>query len=336
VLPTRTLAGQRTSGMVVAVEGSATSRDSAGTAAAPRGGGPGEEGMPDEVTPQRTKQRVAAVTKAKPTRRLQPGDLVCGQCGEGNAPTRKFCSRCGEELTEAEVVKAKWYRPLMFWRRSPKTMDAGTRPGQAGAKRDPRASSWAAYRKFRAVLASVLLVLGLLYVVVAPLRDGINRVLETPVTWVKTTVTGWWEALTDDYVDQAPVRRRGSAALPRHPAKAAFDGNTETFWAARWTPAKRPSLTVGFDHSVTLSYVVVHAGAAGESADKFLQPAVLRFTYGSGNFETHELEFSGDPQDVKLTDATTFRKLTITVMRVHPREGVRNVAIKEIEFKSRK
>ncbi len=337
MLPTRALAGQRTSGLVVAVEGSAAARDAAGAETTGlRAGGSGDQDLPDEVTPQRTKQRVAAVTKTKPTRRLQPGDLVCGQCGEGNPPTRKFCSRCGEELSEAEVVKARWYRPLMFWRRSPKTMDAGTRPGQAGAKKDRRASGWAAYRKLRAVLASVLLVMGVLYVVVAPLRGVINGMLDRPVTWVRTTVGGWWEDLTDDFVDVPPARRTASAALRGHPAAAAFDGNTETFWAAPWTPAKRPSLTVGFDEAVTLTHVVVHSGAAGENADKFLQPAVLRLTYGSGNRERVPLDFSPDPQTVELAEATTFRRLTITVVRVHPREGARNVAIKEIEFKTRK
>ncbi len=335
--------------MVVAVEGSATARDDTTQAGpGPAGDRASGTGVPDEVTPQRTKQRVAAVTKTKPTRRLQPGDLVCGQCGEGNAPTRKFCSRCGEELTEAQVVRAKWYRKLMFWTRGPKSMDAGTRPGQAGAKKDRRGSTWNAYRKVRAVLATLLLVLGLLYVVVAPLRGVINGALDKPVGWVTDTVTGWWDKLTDDFVDVAPERRFANAATRGHPAKAAFDGNTETFWAAPWPgpprpvkPARssrppRPALTAVFGEAVTLTHIVVHSGAAGENADSFLQPAVLRLTYGSGNSERVPLEFSADPQTVELSQATTFRKVTITVVRVHPREGARNVAIRDIEFKTRK
>jgi hypothetical protein len=323
--------------MVVAVEGAATAREDAGAGAAgSRAGAPGEDGVPEEVTPQRTKQRVAAVTKTKPTRRLQPGDLVCGQCGEGNPPTRRFCSRCGEELTEAQVVRAKWYRKLMFWNRGPKSMDAGTRPGQAGAKKDRRGSAWNAYRKVRAVLATLLLVLGVLYVVVAPLRGVINGALDRPVGWVTSTVSGWWDKLTDDFVDVAPERRFGNAATRGHPPKAAFDGNTETFWAAQWPRSPRPAVTAVFGEAVTLTHIVVHSGAAGEKADSFLQPAVLRLTYGSGNSERVALEFSADPQTVALSQATTFRKVTITVVRVHPREGARNVAIREIEFKTRK
>ena len=44
-----------------------------------------------------------------PTRR-HPGDLICGQCGEGNDPVRHFCRRCGNSLDEAIAVRLPWYR----------------------------------------------------------------------------------------------------------------------------------------------------------------------------------------------------------------------------------
>ena len=45
----------------------------------------------------------------------KPGDLVCGECWQGNDPARKSCSRCGYTLSEAEVAGAQvtedpWWR----------------------------------------------------------------------------------------------------------------------------------------------------------------------------------------------------------------------------------
>ena len=60
--------------------------------------------QPTERTPQATRELAAAVTKTKPTRRLRPGDLICGQCGEGNPPVRRFCGRCGDSLDRKSVV----------------------------------------------------------------------------------------------------------------------------------------------------------------------------------------------------------------------------------------
>ena len=36
-----------------------------------------------------------------------PGDLVCDVCGAGNAPTRRFCARCGSSLDGAEVATGR-------------------------------------------------------------------------------------------------------------------------------------------------------------------------------------------------------------------------------------
>jgi hypothetical protein len=68
------------------------------------------------VVPAPSAQASTPAPAAKPQelpqpRRLQPGDLVCPECGEGNDPNRKFCARCGTELTNA--------KPLTRSRRSP-------------------------------------------------------------------------------------------------------------------------------------------------------------------------------------------------------------------------
>src|SRR5207302_9274006 len=62
--------------------------------------------LPQDARPQR------AVSKAAPTHPPQAGDLICGECGEGNAATRRFCSRCGASLAVAERVRIPWWRRL--------------------------------------------------------------------------------------------------------------------------------------------------------------------------------------------------------------------------------
>ena len=82
----------------------------------------------DEVAPKprpvgSVEQRVA-----------QPGDRICGACGEPNDPSRKFCRRCGANLVEAKVVaaaKVAWYRRLFGGGdKAPKQYAAGERTGE--------------------------------------------------------------------------------------------------------------------------------------------------------------------------------------------------------------
>jgi len=63
-------------------------------------------------TEQAPKQRSFHGT-LPPSRKLRPGDKICGDCGEGNNANRRFCSRCGASLDEAAVVRTKWWRKLL-------------------------------------------------------------------------------------------------------------------------------------------------------------------------------------------------------------------------------
>ena len=95
---------------------------------------PGTDGnarpdRPAAVQPQAPKRPMAKIESHKPTQRLRPGDLVCSQCGEGNAPARRFCSRCGSSLAEAETVGEKWWQKLIP-KRKQKVLEAGQRPAR--------------------------------------------------------------------------------------------------------------------------------------------------------------------------------------------------------------
>jgi hypothetical protein len=82
-----------------------------------------------------------AIRKTQPTRQLQPGELICGECGEGNAPARKFCKRCGHSLASAETVRRPVWKKLWPTKKV-KTLEVGERPGRAGTKGTRRPSLW--------------------------------------------------------------------------------------------------------------------------------------------------------------------------------------------------
>jgi hypothetical protein len=88
-----------------------------------------ESSQPTAVTPMRP---AAPTGRPKParqasSRRIVPGDLICGECGESNAPARNFCSRCGTSLRDAVVAGTPWWRRIVPTRKR-KAMEAGNRP----------------------------------------------------------------------------------------------------------------------------------------------------------------------------------------------------------------
>jgi hypothetical protein len=210
VAPTRVLAPAASAGLLAGLHSGAGENGVAPTAPNARTTPKAASDLPEEVTPQRVPRRVTPVTKTKPSRRLEPGDLVCGECGEGNPPTRNFCSRCGNGLTTATAVRVPWWRRVLPRRRT-RTMEAGTRPGQKDVRKDARTRLTGGYRKVRRTLAAVMLTVGLVYVAVPPLRGPVNRTLSEPAAQAQETVSGWWHALTYPYKDDQVHRRR---ALP--------------------------------------------------------------------------------------------------------------------------
>lgn len=334
VLPTRKLASEQTSGLVAVVEGSATRTDT--SEAWSGSAGAAAEELPAEVVPQKAKPRVAPVTKTKPTRRLQAGDLICGQCGEGNPPTRKFCSRCGDELSSAEVVKTPWYRKLFGRKR--KVMEAGARPGQPGARKSGGFSLREGWRKAMRVMGMFTIAFTMLIIFVAPLRTPIDNALGKPIDKVK----GWWSDQKDPYESVFPVdwvaNRRPQEG---HAAQLAFDDNTLTYWATIWKPDKRQLatfITVTFSEPVEDLGVFVYAGAPGEDFTTYHSPSVMRFDYGDGRpNDTIEVARQQEASSLfELENADGATEITIWVEDVHDQRGATHVAISELEFKQRK
>jgi hypothetical protein len=284
--------------------------------------------MPDydtpELPPQPVLKKVRPIVKTKPTRRLEPGDLVCAACGEGNAPTRKFCSRCGESLAEAGVVTAVWWRRFFRWvaakLRGP-PLPAGTRPGQKGTREHRRGRVRAVLRKFRVVLCAILLVVGLIYAFYAPFRSA-----------VYDDTASLFHKVEPGYQPVQPVRVTANVQTPLYPATAAADQYTNTYWLAKWSESRIPTITFKFGSSVLLRKLILLSGAAGY----FVQhgrPSILKLTFSNGGTQILTPEDTSAQQTLTLSNTEFVNSVTVQVADIYPGVGnTQDVAITEMQW----
>lgn len=273
--------------------------------------------QPPELAPAPAIKKTRAVVKTKPTRRLEPDDLVCATCGEGNAPTRNFCSRCGESLADAGVVRLVWWRRL--FRRRTKRFPAGTRPGQKGTREH---RSWLAklsLRRVRAALVIIGLLLGMVYALYPPFRTTVYENLRAVYRKIVPTL---------DPIRPSTVS--SATAMPDHEAKLLVDTYKDTYWAAQ-LGGGHPKVTFRFDESYLLRSVIIHSGAA----DSFAQdgrPSIIRLTYNTGKTENVLPQDSSRAQTIDLKNTTLVTSVTIEIMDVYTGTERQTVAISEIEF----
>lgn len=280
--------------------------------------------MPGEQAPQAAKRLQPPVTKTAPSRRLLPGDLICGQCGEGNPPVRKFCSRCGTSLVEAEVVKRPWWKKLLP-SRGPKVVAIGTQPGHAGGGRfDIKLGVRKAYRRARAGLAILVVIAGLAYAISPQLKSTVNG-------WFSTAKSRVITLAHPTYVPVHPVRVVANEQLAGHPGQLATDEFTNTYWLAPWKPVKEPTLTLTFAHKVTLKEMILYSGVAAHYV-AFGRPAVLHLVFSNGNSDTITPQDTDKPQTLRITGASGITSVEFQVIAVYQGNGAANMAITEIEL----
>jgi hypothetical protein len=293
-------------------------------------------GDPTSLTPQAPKRPVKIIEKTKPSRRLEPGDLICAECGEGNAPVRKFCSRCGASLAQAEVVKKKWWQKL-FPKKKQKVLEAGQRPGREGVKKKKKFSFAGVMRIARPVIGGVILVSTILWAVYAPFRNFVND----KVISIKD------KAL--DIVQQDPVPIRPTTLSANTPGEQpdvpcseaqgnvacrTIDQRTNTFWefpvpAAGFTP----TITINFDRRVNLDRLLVHNGAADQFTN-FGRASELHFVFLPTN-QSFDLPIkdTADSEEYEIKDGHDITSIQIQVTQVvNATTPGTNAAIAELEF----
>jgi hypothetical protein len=274
----------------------------------------------------RPAQRPAQAAETPPPR---PGDLICGDCGIGNDPVRKFCRRCGTSLAKAvvHVEKVPWWRRIIP-KRDKKPLAAGERPksmAPGGAVGGARRS----YRRVMGIVFQVLVIAAVVgmvvgYAVVPPWQGAVND-----------AIGSIRRAIRPDLIEVHPADRATGPAIKGHPAQSAFDLNTETYYAEDLVAGLKPALYVPFSPGTVIDKILVTSGAGKEYRD-YARPRILRVevTAADGSVTTKDLELA-DTKDLQVFDIAAHDVASVGIAVVDVYTAAKSaVAITEIEFQA--
>ncbi|TDV46175.1 hypothetical protein CLV71_111133 [Actinophytocola oryzae] len=281
--------------------------------------------QPDSVVPQEATRKPPPVRRQPPTRKLQPGDLVCGECGEGNTVARKFCSRCGTSLAEAETVKTPWWRKLLP-RSGAKVRKSGERPKRGGRAGKSKLGVFVSttFKTIRRVVALALVIGGVAYGLFAPFRGWVNeQAAEAKGTFEQI----FFPQYAPVSAAEAPV---ASVALPDHPANMAVDGQSDSYWAAP-VGGVEPNMVVKFDRTVDLAKIIVHNGD-GAGFKESHRAQKLHLVFSNGKTTDVNVQDRPDPQTLEIENGEGVNSVEIHVVSTFKSVSGTNLAISEIEF----
>jgi hypothetical protein len=285
---------------------------------------------PDAVLPQPAQTRRARQShQTERSNSVQPGHLICGDCGQGNVPTRRFCSRCGSELDEAEVAKAPWWHKLRP-RRGPRVvaLGSGTGTGRTGPAVVPGQGRQNFVNKVK-VIGGVLLCLScLLYAMYAPFRNAVDRQTAS----IRAAVKGFVES---QYSPVRPSKVSANKAIKGHGPENTKDLNTASYWSARYASEVQSldtvTLNVEFDSIVQLDQLIITPGVADAFTDHG-RPRLLILRFTNEKTMMINVKDSAKPQKFDLSGATGIKSVSITIGAIFPSEKNKDVAISELEF----
>jgi hypothetical protein len=247
-----------------------------------------------------------------PTRR-HPGDLICGQCGEGNDPNRHFCRRCGSSLDEAVVVSTPWYRRI-FKRR---VYEAG------GRKKVRFGLGHAIFNLIRAAILALVVLSILLYALVPGLHSTVNA--RATQTFNNLRVT-----LLPRYDPIHPVQVLGSSSVPGHSPTMATDTYKNTYWGVNTTRDRQPTLRVTFDSPYDIGYLIFTDGIK-DNFQSGPRPKDVHIVFSDGTFKNLTLADTFDPQKVPV-DSPRVTTIEITILDTYASLQGNTMALTEVEF----
>ncbi len=263
--------------------------------------------------------------KQAPTRKILPGDLICGECGEGNPPARNFCSRCGAGLKNAAVAKRPWWKKLIPQRRR-KTLEAGARTWKTsdGATKKRRGGKLAkVYLKLRPIVAGALLLSGMLVGFTPNLRE---KVTDKVGDWRQSAES----KLNPSFKTLHPIKVTATTQSPEHVSDNLIDSNTLTAWHAAADDAV-PILLVEFDQPFDLERIKLWNGP-GEEFKKHERASDLHFVFDNGKFFDLHLDDATDGVEYEIKNGEGVRVIEIQIVGTYSSLAEDDVAIREIEF----
>lgn len=285
--------------------------------------------QPASVQPGAPRPRMPQQAMAPPTRELQAGDLICGECGEGNDSVRKFCSRCGTSLSVAAVHTIPWYRRLIP-RRRPTVLAAGERPGRGGARSRHPLSLGSVIRMLRVGLFAVLFVGALLYSASAPFRTLVSATVERPVGYVKNLLNPQFNPV--HAIDAfSPT---GPAPGTPHEPRAAIDGYKTSYWSTPWRRDVDTYVKLTLPGAANVDKMLF---SLGDSDDFAAQPRPKHVKLIFSNLSSQEVNLADkpDPQQVDIENGKDVTWVEIHITEVFPAFKGTDVSIAEVEMFTR-
>jgi hypothetical protein len=287
---------------------------------------------PISVTPTIARPRAAPRTLEAPTRR-HPGDLICGQCGEGNDPIRHFCRRCGNSLDEALAVRLPWYRRFFNKAFGVRTREAGWRPRRVG----PPNVMGMVWRIIRLAIVALIVVAALAFLLVPSFHNAVVDRVTSGFTTVR-------KAIHPNYDPVAPIGASASTSTAGHTPMLAIDRYSNTYWAALAND-RAPVLLIRFSGTQDLAEIGFRSGASGAApADAFLtqpRPHVVHLVFSNGYATDLTLkdQDATQPQFYPLEDGkakqVTFVEVHVQSVYAPAGASASSVAITEVEFKTK-
>lgn len=271
--------------------------------------------QPGAIAPQQlpTRRRPMAAPAA-PT--IHPGDLVCGECGQGNDAARRFCRSCGASLVGAAVSTPGRRRWWHRFRRKPKVHVAGDRPMQRGPSLVGRIA------KGVLGLAVVAAVIGL----AGPWRSHVTDAFRS----ARKKVAPKFQPVN-------PVKAEASSSLAGHGPELAIDTGSNTWWAeGAKGNGEGQQISVVFAQPVDLGKIGFSIGAAGDQYLALPRPHDLHITLqGPADKPPATKDLSVvDKPDFQTFDLTgdAITRLDIQIRSVYPGQSGSSCAISDIQF----
>ena len=297
--------------------------------------------MPTGRAPAAEGARPKPQIKQPPTKTVNPGDLVCGTCGEGNSPDRKFCRRCGTSLAEVVPVTRKWWQRSVARAAGSDAAVAGSRHAVPAGTRSGRGISGA--RKVKTGVSggvnSVRRVLALLAILGVGTAIAVPSLRSTITDKAGDIFSSAKSAVNPEYTQVSPdnTLSASTSSAPGHEATFVADGGSNTYWIAA-ADSVDATVSVTFTPPTDIAKVLITPGdqekpenfkAMPRPKDVFI--SALDATGTVLKSKQLNLEDKADPQEIEFEvgDAVT---INLSVQSCYPDPALKVCAISEIEF----